>query len=169
MNLNARDVEGDTPISVALNMGYRDLVPLLIEGGADVNVRNGRDFSLLHQAILKEDPQTALFLLEQGVDINALTTDGETPLQLAIHCRLPEVVDALCKRGVDMSAPDRLGNCALWAALDSELEEIAAILVRHGADTDCWGPGPDGCRQTLLHRLTIASFKLYKFVYNLVF
>lgn len=51
-----------------------------------------------------------------------------------------------------MSAPDRLGNCALWAALDSGQDDIASILVRHGADTDCWGPGPDNCRQTLLHR-----------------
>lgn len=24
--------------------------------------------------------------------------------------------------------------------------------MRHGADTDCWGPGPEGCKQTLLHR-----------------
>lgn len=51
-----------------------------------------------------------------------------------------------------MSSPDRLGNCPLWAALDSGQDDIASILVRHGADTDCWGPGPDGCRQTLLHR-----------------
>lgn len=54
-----------------------------------------------------------------------------------------------------MSAPDRQGNCALWAALDSGQENIASILVRHGADTDCWGPGPDGCQQTLLHRYSI--------------
>lgn len=80
------------------------------------------------------------------------TTDFETPLQLAIHCRLSDVVDALCIRGVDMSQPDRVGSCALWAALDSGQEDIASILVRHGADTDCWGPGPDNCRQTLLHR-----------------
>ncbi|KRT81401.1 Ankyrin repeat-containing protein, partial [Oryctes borbonicus] len=51
-----------------------------------------------------------------------------------------------------MSAPDCLGNCALWAALDSGQDDIASILVRHGADTDCWGSGPEGCKQTLLHR-----------------
>lgn len=51
-----------------------------------------------------------------------------------------------------MSSPDRLGNCPMWAALDSCQEDIASILVRHGADTDCWGPGPDGSQQTLLHR-----------------
>lgn len=51
-----------------------------------------------------------------------------------------------------MSTTDKQGHCALWAALDSGVEYIASILVRYGADTDCWGPGPDGCRQTLLHR-----------------
>ncbi|KAF7283620.1 hypothetical protein GWI33_023258 [Rhynchophorus ferrugineus] len=152
VNFNLRDINGDTPISLALNEGYNDLVPLLIEGKADINIRNGKDFTLLHQAIMKEDSKTSVFLLEHGVDINAITSENETPLQLAIHCRLPEVVDALCTKGVDMSAPDRLGNCALWAALDSDQEDIANILVRHGADTDCWGEGPDGCRQTLLHR-----------------
>ncbi|XP_060532687.1 rabankyrin-5 isoform X2 [Cylas formicarius] len=152
VNFNLRDINGDTPICLALNSGNKNLVPLLIEGKADVNVRNGKDFSLLHQAIIKEDAETAVFLLEHGVDINAKTADYETPLQLAIHCRLPEVVDALCTKGVDMSAPDRLGSCALWSALDSGQEDVANILVRHGADTDCWGPGPDGCVQTLLHR-----------------
>ncbi|VEN57070.1 unnamed protein product [Callosobruchus maculatus] len=151
-NFNLRDINGDTPISLALNEGYNHLIPILIKGKADVNIRNGKDFTLLHQAILKEDAKTAIFLLDHGIDINAKTPDYETPLQLAIHCRLGDVVDALCTRGVDMSAPDRLGNCALWAALDSDKEDIASILVRHGADTDCWGPGPDGCRQTLLHR-----------------
>ncbi|XP_063927152.1 rabankyrin-5 [Zophobas morio] len=151
-NFNARDINGETPISLALNEGHKDLVPVLIRGNADVNVRNGKDFTLLHQAILKEDAKTALFLLDNGADINAKTAESETPLQLAIHCRLGEVVDALCIRGVDMSAPDRLENCPLWAALDSGQDDIASILVRHGADTDCWGPGPDGCRQTLLHK-----------------
>ncbi|XP_065170447.1 rabankyrin-5 isoform X2 [Atheta coriaria] len=151
-DFNIRDADGETPISLALSMGRKRLVAVLISGGADVNVRNGKDFTLLHQAIMKEDPETALFLLEHGADINAMTSDYESPLQLAIHCRLGEVVDALCSKGVDMSATDRLGNCPLWAALDSGQDNIASILVRHGADTDCWGNGPEGCQQTLLHR-----------------
>lgn len=57
-----------------------------------------------------------------------------------------------------MSAPDRQGNCALWAALDSHQDDIASILVRHGADTDCWGAGPDGCQQTLLHRFVTCQY-----------
>lgn len=26
------------------------------------------------------------------------------------------------------------------------------LTYRNGVDTDCWGAGPDGCLQTLLHR-----------------
>lgn len=134
-------------------MDAKELVPILIQGGSDVNVRNGQDLTLLHQAILKEDAETAVFLLKQGGDYNALTGDQESPLQLAIHCRLPIVVDALCTLGVSFSAPNSKGDPPLWTALESEQDEIASVLVRHGVDTDCWShTGPDGCLQTLLHR-----------------
>ena len=151
-DFNLKNSSGDSPLSLALSLGYNDLVPLLIKGGADVNARNGQDMTLLHQAIMREDSQTALFLLTQGADMNALTADQETPLQLAIHCRLPEVVDELCTRGVSFSAPNNKGDCPLWSALESDQIEIASVLVRHGVDTDCWSSGPEGCLQTLLHR-----------------
>lgn len=151
-DFNVKTVDGDSPLSLALKFEAKDLVPILIKGGADVNVRNGQDLTLLHQAILKEDAETAVFLLNQSADMNALTGDQESPLQLAIHCRLSTVVDALCTLGVSFSSPNNKGDPPLWTALESEQEEIASVLVRHGVDTDCWGSGPEGCLQTLLHR-----------------
>ncbi|XP_048482111.1 rabankyrin-5 [Plutella xylostella] len=150
--LDLCDSQGDTPASVALTEGHKSLVMLLVAGGADPDVRNGAGLTLLHQAIVDEDSRTAAALLDRGADMNALTEAGETPLQLAIHCRLGLVVEALCVRGVDMSRLDANGVPPLWAALDSGQEEVASILVRNGADADCWGPGPDGCEQTLLHK-----------------
>lgn len=151
-NLNLKNSEGDTPVSLALSEGYKNLVAPLIEGGADPNLRNGKGFTLLHQAIVEEDSRTAIYLLDHGADMNALTEAGETPLQLAIHCRLGLVVEALCVRGVDMARRDTHAVPPLWAALASQQEDVASILVRNGADADCWGPGPDGCLQTLLHK-----------------
>lgn len=151
-DFNIKSESGDMPLSLAMSLRHNDLVPLLIRGGADVNCRNGMDLTLLHQAIIKESPETAIFLLDQGADMNALTADQESPLQLAIHCRLEAVVDSLCSRGVSLSAPNNKGDCPLWSALETEQENIASVLVKHGVDTDCWSPGPDGCLQTLLHR-----------------
>ncbi|CAG9104276.1 unnamed protein product [Plutella xylostella] len=150
--LDLCDSQGDTPASFARAEGHKSLVMLLVAGGADPDVRNGAGLTLLHQAIVDEDSRTAAALLDRGADMNALTEAGETPLQLAIHCRLGLVVEALCVRGVDMSRLDANGVPPLWAALDSGQEEVASILVRNGADADCWGPGPDGCEQTLLHK-----------------
>lgn len=70
INFNIKDVNSDTPLSLALNEGYKNLVPILIRGNADVNVKNGKNFTLLHQAILKEDSGTAIFLLDNGADMN---------------------------------------------------------------------------------------------------
>ncbi|XP_046739305.1 rabankyrin-5 isoform X1 [Diprion similis] len=160
--LNLKDGEGETPLSLAIKTPLkkgREIVAALIKAGADINQVNEKGLTLLHQAILKEDSATAIFLLENGADMNIKTRDGETPLQLCVHCRLGEVVEALCRRGVDTS----IGS-PLWDALDSQQEDTASVLVAHGADTDCWGPGPEGCLQTLLHRAidenkeTIAQF-----------
>lgn len=72
VNFNIRDANGDTPLSLALSEGYKSLVPILIKGDADVNVKNGKNFTLLHQAIMKEDASTAIFLLDNGADMNVM-------------------------------------------------------------------------------------------------
>ncbi|XP_043485040.1 rabankyrin-5 [Leptopilina heterotoma] len=150
LQLNLKDKQGETPLSLAIKVSLkkaRDIIVALIKAGADINQKNEKGLTLLHQAILKEDSATAIFLLENGADINARTEEGETALQLCVHCRLGEVVEALCVRGVDTTT-----GCPLWDALESDQEDVASVLVAHGADTDCWGPGPDGCQQTLLHK-----------------
>lgn len=72
--LNLKDKDGETPLSLAikapLNKG-REIVTALIKAGADINQRNEKGLMLLHQAILREDSSTAIFLLENGADMNA--------------------------------------------------------------------------------------------------
>lgn len=154
IDFNIKNRNGESPLKLALNAGKLSLVQMLVKGGADLNEKNPEtSMTLLHEAILKEDIPTALFLLGEGADINMLTPNNETALQLAIHCRLAKVVDALCTHGVLLSSADSKGDCPLWTALDSGEMEIAEILVKHGIDTDCWSPsGPEGSLQTLLHR-----------------
>ena len=129
-DFNLKNTCGDSPLSLALAMGFNDLVPLLIKGGSDINARNGEDITLLHQAIIKEDADLAIFLLDQGADLNALTADQESPLQLAIHCRLVKVVDKLCGLGVALSAPNNKGDCPLWSALETDQEDICKVRLR---------------------------------------
>lgn len=123
-----------------------------------MNINDNDDMPLLHQAILRQCTDAALFLLDQSsvdLDYKPNSDDAElnlTALQLAVRRHLPLVVEHLCRRGALMSEVDSAGNSPLWTALDTGQEDIASILVKYKCDTTQWSPGPEGCQQTLLHR-----------------
>nr|XP_033777072.1 LOW QUALITY PROTEIN: rabankyrin-5 [Geotrypetes seraphini] len=151
-DFSLKDSRDQTVLGLALWTGMHIIAAQLLGSGASINDTVSDGQTLLHMAIKRQDSKSALFLLEHQADINVRTREGETALQLAIRNQLPLVVDAICTRGADMSVPDDKGNPPLWLALENELEDIASTLVRHGCDATCWGPGPGGCLQTLLHR-----------------
>jgi len=151
-DFSLKDSRDQTVLGLALWTGMHTIAAQLLGSGACINDAMSDGQTLLHTAMQRQDSKSALFLLEHQADINVRTQDGETALQLAIRNQLPLVVDAICTRGADMSVPDEKGNPPLWLALANSLEDIASTLVRHGCDATCWGPGPSGCLQTLLHR-----------------
>ena len=69
--LAARNNNADSPLSLALGAKDRQLLAALVEAGADLETRNESGYTALHQAILKEDSESAIFLLEHGADMNA--------------------------------------------------------------------------------------------------
>nr|XP_032823369.1 rabankyrin-5 [Petromyzon marinus] len=151
-DFSLKDSKEQTVLGLALWTGMHKIAAQLLGSGAAINERSSDGQTLLHAAILKRNSDGALFLLEHNADINIRTAEGQTPLQLAIRQQLPLVVDALCTRGADMTVRDPAGDPPLWVALQGGNDDIASTLVRHGCDSTCWGPGPGGCQQTLLHR-----------------
>lgn len=72
--LNLKNNANETPLSLAIKAPFKkgkDIVLALIKAGANINEYNKEGLTLLHQAILKEDSATAIFLLENGADMNA--------------------------------------------------------------------------------------------------
>lgn len=71
--LNLKNNVNETPLSLAIKAPFKkgkDIVLALIKAGANINQCNNDGLTLLHQAILKEDSATAIFLLENGADMN---------------------------------------------------------------------------------------------------
>jgi len=151
LDLNLKNSADETPLAVALGGGFNHLAQQMIQSGADVNVTDGSGLSLLLKAIQDKNLGAATFLLANGADINTRSPQGMTPLELAVREGVEQVVDKLCQAGADTTSSSN-GEPPLWIALEAENYTIGSILVRHGVDTDCWGEGPDGCQQTLLHR-----------------
>lgn len=71
--LNLKNNANETPLNLAIKAPFKkgkDIVLALIKAGANINQCNNEGLTLLHQAILKEDSATAIFLLENGADMN---------------------------------------------------------------------------------------------------
>ena len=151
LDINLRNSRDETPLALALSMGFTHLAEQMIQNGADVNVTEASGLSLLLQAVTTSNLSATSFLLQHGADITARSPQGQTALELAVAAGAEGVAEALCRAGADTGSSSS-GEPPLWLALEQGQEDMASILVRHGADTDGWGPGPEGCEQTLLHR-----------------
>ena len=73
---------GVTPLSWAALHGHTDAVDLLLELGADVNVRNQDGATALHLAAFLGRAKTVDLLLNRGADVSARGKDEDIPLDL---------------------------------------------------------------------------------------
>ena len=85
--VNAENSSGQTPLHVAAYYGYKEIVELLLAGGAAVDARDNVGSTLLHhmaQGYFARLDVTEL-LLAHGADIDATDSMGRTPASLAAY------------------------------------------------------------------------------------
>src|SRR6218665_2188995 len=70
-NLTIKDSEGQTVLGLTLWTKRHDIAELLISAGANVNDIDRDGHTLLHQAILRHDVDSSLFLLQHQSDFTA--------------------------------------------------------------------------------------------------
>ena len=100
VNLPSREAMKVTPLQSAAAAREVDIARLLIEHGANVNVKQAEaGFTPLHEAAANGDLDFAALLVNNGADINAKTSDGKTPLGFAEERNQKEMADFLRKHG----------------------------------------------------------------------
>lgn len=145
------DKHGRTAIHQAAWSGYTEIVSLLIDHGANVNVLDKHDRTPLFFACLGERPQTAALILDNTLkralpvnDINKITKRGRTPLRQAAAHGFTDVVSKLLNyiveaEDVDKAAiinqvDERKGRSALHCAAFEGQTEAVRLLLEHKAD-----------------------------------
>lgn len=88
-----------TPLMVAAERGYTEVVKALIDSGADVNAQRNNGWSALIHAARHGRTETVRVLMDAGADVNAKSNDGETALMLALQYDHTGVVDILKQSG----------------------------------------------------------------------
>ncbi|HZS10079.1 MAG TPA: ankyrin repeat domain-containing protein [Blastocatellia bacterium] len=138
---NLRGMGGTTPLMQAALYGDAQAVRLLLEQGADPNLRNDAGATALMWAV--DDPEKTRLLIEHGANVNARSDDGRTPLLIAAEqFSNSGVIKLLLERGADLSAksPNNLGYATVLseAARTGDLA-LLRLLISRGAEVKSAG------------------------------
>ena len=134
-----------TPLHFAADSGNADAVALLLEHGADVNIkfenRNGCDgwTPLHHATYIACCPRCIALLVAAGADVNAKSTsDSTTPLLRVGRGSVPRQRQIACaslliQAGARVNDANKYGDTPISAAVRKGHRELAKLLFRAGA------------------------------------
>jgi hypothetical protein len=120
---------GIMPLHLAAAIDAREIVLLLLGGGANVDARTTGGFTALHWAASRNAAAAAQTLVAGGSDINARSADGVTPLHWAASKNATAVVQLLIAAGADLHAKATSGLTPLHWAVANGAEHAAALLA----------------------------------------
>lgn len=120
-NINYRDYKDTTALMYAVCKP--NAMKILLEAGADPNLRQERGHNALMLAILTDGDaniKTIKMLLKHpDIDVNAQDENGNTALNLAILCKCPMIVQVLIQHpNVDLNVENNDHKTALTLATD---------------------------------------------------
>ncbi|KAK3318708.1 ankyrin repeat-containing domain protein [Apodospora peruviana] len=125
------------PLQVAAYKDYNDtegteIARILLDAGADPNIRGGRYFTALQVAAKEGDADMVSFLLERGADPNITGGQFHTPLQSAYASGYYIVIGRLFRNGAkhDLIAPGKVGS-VMGAALRASCQTLVNQLVAY--------------------------------------
>ncbi|CAH8635024.1 unnamed protein product [Schistosoma rodhaini] len=122
-------IDGVCPLNLAVELGYLQMVKILIKAGADIYVADAPRYPL-HQASLYGRADIAELLIRSGASVSALTERRQSCLHLLAHQTAQRYVDTakiLLKYHVN---PNTLDDDGL-APLHRASVEIVEVLVAH--------------------------------------
>nr|XP_034809106.1 E3 ubiquitin-protein ligase MIB2 isoform X6 [Pan paniscus] len=126
--------QGRTALQVAAYLGQVELIRLLLQARAGVDLPDDEGNTALHYAALghrarrppsptsspvRNQPEAARVLLSAGCRADAINSTQSTALHVAVQRGFLEVVRALCERGCDVNLPDAHSDTPLHSAISA--------------------------------------------------
>lgn len=133
--IDATNKFGQSPLMVAAEKGYVDMMDALVDGGADVNFQNDAGKTALMMAAYGGQREAVNQLIRSGASLDLRDRGGSTALHWAADSGQTNLIDWMIDRGADVVAVDvNKWTPLLRVAAVGGNREVAGVLVRRGAD-----------------------------------
>ncbi|XP_036355459.1 E3 ubiquitin-protein ligase MIB2-like isoform X2 [Octopus sinensis] len=120
---------GKTALQVASFKGHKDIVLMLLEAGANIELQDDDGDTALHFSAFGEQTEIMELLLSKGAKIDALNKKKQSALHIAVNKESIKCVRMLVKHSAPINIQDSLGDTALHDAIRKENEEIIDMLI----------------------------------------
>ncbi|KAJ7549694.1 hypothetical protein O6H91_07G063000 [Diphasiastrum complanatum] len=131
--------QGNTAMHVAIANRRPEMVQLLLEFGANKEIKNREGHTALQEAVLLQDSLSAEVLLSKGADIEAKSPAGCTALHFAVDNKNLELVQILLNHGADVNAFLENGRTPLYLAAANCDTDCVRLLMDRGAKLEAKG------------------------------
>uniref|UniRef100_A0A1I8HCJ7 ANK_REP_REGION domain-containing protein n=1 Tax=Macrostomum lignano TaxID=282301 RepID=A0A1I8HCJ7_9PLAT len=114
---------------------HLDCAEILISHQADLSLKDSRDQTALHCAVLSNNGQLATLLLKQStVEIDCQDENGKTALLIAVENEMADVVKFLLENGADWSQADLKQATPLSVALERGNPDVVRAVLEYDSE-----------------------------------
>lgn len=176
---NAFAFEGSA-LLIAVEKGHKNIVNLLLDNGADVNLRHPSNFTALHIACLEKNLEIVELLVNRGANVHDETDEKFTALHYATTSGCDKIVKFLLNSGAGINASSIYGKTPLFVAVSRGYDVVVKLLINNGADVniedisgtcliaEAVAKEPQIAKYLVMHAILMKSDNLYVSEKNLV-
>ena len=138
-DVNAKGIDGFSPLHVASRNGQVDSARILLDSGAHVDARNSFESTSLHQASCYGHLKLTQLLLERGANLHAQTGSQNTSVLLASREGHIEIVRLLVDHGAAVNVPGDGYLTPYQLATRRGHHGVSQLLLEHIAEIESEG------------------------------
>ena len=135
------DKNGNSPLHIAAQRGFDEIVELLVNFDGDVNRINDNGFSPLHLAAIKGHTKVIQILLQRGAFVNLRDQSGKLSFSDSLGY---QEIAPLSTHSWKIRQYRSKGATALYFAIQNNHREAVQLLLESGADVNAPTNNKDG-------------------------